>query len=145
MESSRDSLLRSRLTRRTATVTISAPLASSERAVSWKDLYFPVPTIRRERKERPAMTRGSVMILHCKSSEGNVEWMFDAKMTRTLYGAVVASACAYTSDLDGPAMTRGSVMILHCKSSEGNVEWMFDAKMTRTLYGAVVASACAYT
>src|SRR5579864_256421 len=61
MKSSRDSLLRSRLTRRTATVTISAPLASSARAVSWNDLYFPVPTMRRERKERPAMINESDM------------------------------------------------------------------------------------
>src|SRR5580692_11509461 len=61
MKSSSDSLPRSRFTRRTATVTISAPLASRARAVSWKDLYFPVPTIRRERKERPAMINDSDM------------------------------------------------------------------------------------
>src|SRR5712692_4487479 len=73
MRSSSDSLLRSRFTRRTATVTISAPLASRARAVSWKDLYFPVPTIRRERKERPAMRSGSVMTFHCKPGEAIVE------------------------------------------------------------------------
>src|ERR1700692_2346661 len=73
MKSSRDSLLRSRFTRRTATVTMSAPLASSARAVSWKDLYFPVPSIRRDRKERPAIMSGSVMTLHCKPREANIE------------------------------------------------------------------------
>src|SRR5579875_1833772 len=41
------------LTRRTATVTISAPLASTARRVSSKSRYFPVPTIKRERKTRP--------------------------------------------------------------------------------------------
>src|SRR5271168_1666209 len=72
MKSSSDSLLRSRLTRRTATVTISAPLASRARAVSWKDLYFPVPTIRRERKERPAIINESDMqVLYLKRGVGS--------------------------------------------------------------------------
>ena len=52
-------LERSRLTRRTATVTISAPEASMAAAVSGPSLYLPVPTMRRERKRRPAMTRSS--------------------------------------------------------------------------------------
>src|SRR5579871_2775767 len=42
-------------TRRTATVTISAPDASTER-------YLPVPTMRRERYSRPASTNGSAAI-----------------------------------------------------------------------------------
>ena len=42
------------LTRRTATVTISAPLASTAAAFSAKSLYLPVPTISREVKLRPA-------------------------------------------------------------------------------------------
>src|SRR5918993_5596816 len=41
-------------TRRTATVTISAPDASTAAAFSSKLLYFPVPTISREVKVRPA-------------------------------------------------------------------------------------------
>src|SRR3954463_7919762 len=41
-------------TRRTATVTISAPDASTAAAFSWRLLYLPVPTIRREVKLRPA-------------------------------------------------------------------------------------------
>ena len=53
---------RSRLTRRTATVTISAPEASMAAAVSGPSLYLPVPTMRRERKRRPAMTRSSVVV-----------------------------------------------------------------------------------
>src|SRR5262249_36106480 len=47
-------------TRRTATVTISAPEASTARRVSSNERYFPVPTIRRERYSRPASTNGSV-------------------------------------------------------------------------------------
>src|ERR1700756_312479 len=35
-------------TRRTATVTISAPLSSTAERVSAKSVYFPVPTIRRD-------------------------------------------------------------------------------------------------
>ena len=42
------------LTRRTATVTISAPDASSAAAFCSKLLYLPVPTISREVKVRPA-------------------------------------------------------------------------------------------
>ena len=63
MKSSSDSLLRSRFTRRTATVTISAPEASMARAVSCPERYFPVPTIRRERNCLPAMMKESIEIL----------------------------------------------------------------------------------
>jgi hypothetical protein len=42
------------LTRRTATVTISAPDASTAAAFCSKLLYLPVPTISREVKVRPA-------------------------------------------------------------------------------------------
>src|SRR5579859_7085950 len=60
MKSRRDSLVLSvRLTRRTATVTISAPEAAWARAISWKLRYLPVPTIRRDLKARPAITRSS--------------------------------------------------------------------------------------
>ena len=48
-----------RFTRRTATVTISAPDASMAAAVSSKLLYLPVPTTRRERKLRPATVQVS--------------------------------------------------------------------------------------
>ena len=47
------------LTRRTATVTISAPLASSAAAFCAKSLYLPVPTISREVKVRPATVQVS--------------------------------------------------------------------------------------
>src|SRR5690348_1294454 len=49
------------LVRRIATVTISAPLASTARRVSSKSLYFPVPISRRERYARPAMRSGSAI------------------------------------------------------------------------------------
>ena len=48
--------------RRTATVTMSAPDAAWARAISWKLRYLPVPTIRRERKARPAITSSSAMV-----------------------------------------------------------------------------------
>src|SRR4051794_35766348 len=52
-----DSFERSvRFTRRTATVTMSAPLASWQRFISGKLRYFPVPTIRRDANSRPAIT-----------------------------------------------------------------------------------------
>jgi len=47
------------LTRRTATVTISAPLASMAARVSSKSLYLPVPTSSREVKRRPATSKVS--------------------------------------------------------------------------------------
>ena len=49
-------------TRRTATVTISAPEASTAAAFSSKLLYLPVPTIRREVKVRPATVQ---RVGHC--------------------------------------------------------------------------------
>src|SRR3546814_9113201 len=48
------------LTRRTATVTIWAPDAATAAAFCSKSLYFPVPTIRREVKLRPATLHWSV-------------------------------------------------------------------------------------
>src|SRR5262245_54109981 len=48
------------LTRRTATVTISAPDASTAAAFSSRLLYLPVPTISRELKVRPATVQVSV-------------------------------------------------------------------------------------
>src|SRR3954468_24838231 len=42
------------LTRRTATVTICAPEASTAAAFCAKSLYLPVPTISRDEKARPA-------------------------------------------------------------------------------------------
>src|SRR4249919_2413869 len=50
------------LTRRTATVTISAPDASTAAAFCSKSLYFPVPTISREVKVRPATVQLSVNV-----------------------------------------------------------------------------------
>ena len=46
-------------TRRTATVTISAPDASTAAAFCSKSLYLPVPTISRERNVRPATVQVS--------------------------------------------------------------------------------------
>ncbi len=45
-------------TRRTATVTMSAPEASCACAMTACEGYFPVPTMRREVNVRPAMTNG---------------------------------------------------------------------------------------
>src|SRR5438874_6833318 len=52
------SFVRSRSTRRTATVTTSAPDASIASIICAFDAYLPVPTIRRERNSRPAITKG---------------------------------------------------------------------------------------
>jgi hypothetical protein len=48
------------LTRRTATVTISAPDASTAAAFWAKSLYLPVPTISRDAKVRPATVHAVV-------------------------------------------------------------------------------------
>src|SRR5262245_21338657 len=53
------------LTRRTATVIISAPEASWARTMTDGDEYLPVPTIRREENVRSAMIRLSVGIVPC--------------------------------------------------------------------------------
>src|SRR5688572_30603336 len=49
-------------TRRTATVTMSAPDASCARAMTACDGYLPVPMIRRDWNVRPAMTNGESVI-----------------------------------------------------------------------------------
>src|ERR1051326_1855158 len=48
-------------TRRTATVTISAPDASCARTISAGDGYLPVPTISRDVKVLPAITSSSIV------------------------------------------------------------------------------------
>src|SRR5437667_8449670 len=57
------SFVRSRSTRRTATVTISAPDASIARAIVSLSRYFPVPTMRRDWNERPPMVKGMSRIV----------------------------------------------------------------------------------
>src|SRR5882672_2993535 len=52
------SLARSRFTRRTATVTTSAPDAAIACVIVSLSRYFPVPTIKRERNVRPPMVNG---------------------------------------------------------------------------------------
>src|SRR5262245_38078149 len=65
MKSSRDGCERSvTLTRRTATVIISAPLRSNAAAISSLSRYFPVPMIRRELNSRPAMMSLSFILRH---------------------------------------------------------------------------------
>src|SRR5512147_2844611 len=56
-------------TRRTATVTISAPAASMARRVSSKSLYFPVPTISRERYALPPISKLSLTALSPSADE----------------------------------------------------------------------------
>ena len=46
------------LTRRTATVTMSAPEAAWHSRITGCDGYLPVPTMSRDRNVRPAMTKG---------------------------------------------------------------------------------------
>src|SRR5215203_3634330 len=53
------SFVRFRSTRRTATVTTSAPDASIARIMSAFEAYLPVPTIRREWNSFPPMMRGA--------------------------------------------------------------------------------------
>src|SRR5207247_105206 len=51
-----------RSTRRTATVTMSAPEASWASRMTWRVGYLPVPTMRRDRNSRPARINESLMI-----------------------------------------------------------------------------------
>src|SRR6185369_3136607 len=76
-------------TRRTATVTISAPLASTARRVSSKFLYLPVPTISRERYSRPASTNGSFNI--CFSTSADELYDLDAIAVADRPGGVLGA------------------------------------------------------
>src|SRR6266550_6100355 len=78
------SFVRSRSTRRTATVTISAPDASMASIICAFDAYLPVPTMRRERNSRPAITNGC----------GSVTVAGEGKTARSL----AISASAYEVD-----------------------------------------------
>src|SRR5262245_12992117 len=88
------------LTRRTATVTISAPEASTAAAFCSKLLYFPVPTMRREVKRRPATSQPScpsaaadkgddfifVAIFHLHSAERRARHDLEIALDRHLGG-----------------------------------------------------------
>src|SRR3954468_20953958 len=64
-------------TRRTATVTISAPDASTAAAFSSKLLYLPVPTISREVKLRPATVQPSALMSCCTPTSATSDKMHD--------------------------------------------------------------------
>src|SRR5690606_28221246 len=84
-------------TRRTATVTISAPLASIARRVSAKSLYLPVPTISRERNVRPPRVKVSSMWL----INGRARGLF--RSVRDADGAWPSPATDELHDLDDVA------------------------------------------
>src|SRR5215203_2688214 len=71
------SFVRSRSTRRTATVTTSAPDASIAASMWALEAYFPVPTMRRERNSRPpisnlvssAVVRSSAAVISAAANE----------------------------------------------------------------------------
>src|ERR1051325_6617073 len=65
------------LTRRRATVTISAPEASTAAAFSSRLLYLPVPTIRREVKVRPATVQVSALMSCCAVTSTASDKMHD--------------------------------------------------------------------
>src|SRR5688572_10866859 len=85
-------------TRRTATVTISAPDASTAAAFCSKLLYFPVPTMSREMKRRPATSQPSsisaaadkgddlifVAILHLDLAQGRARHDLEIALDRDL-------------------------------------------------------------
>ena len=56
------------LTRRTATVTMSAPDAACACVMTACDGYFPVPTISRDLNVRPAITKGVSVTTRCSST-----------------------------------------------------------------------------
>src|SRR2546423_10336298 len=64
-------------TRRTATVTMSAPDAACACAITACDEYLPVPTMSREEKVRPAMVKGVSVISERLSATHEVD-DFDA-------------------------------------------------------------------
>src|SRR3954464_251929 len=93
MKSRRDSFERSlMLTRRTATVTMSAPDASWACCMTANDEYFPVPTISRDLNSRPAITSGSFMSL-TPTATPTAHEVDDFNLIAVLHiGAVVQSA-----------------------------------------------------
>src|SRR5438876_8452573 len=61
-----------RSTRRTATVTMSAPEASWASRMTWRVGYLPVPTMRRERNSRPARINESRSEEHTSELQSSV-------------------------------------------------------------------------
>src|SRR5437763_12000517 len=78
------------LTRRTATVTTSAPEASIAFWVSTKSLYLPVPTHRRDRNSTPAMVNLS-SFMRCLASADKPDDLDSISISkrRPLKGATV--------------------------------------------------------
>src|SRR6266404_2860144 len=69
-------------TRRTATVTISAPERSTASRVVAKSRYLPVPTMSRERYERPASTNGSSSALGAAVVSIECGWVIQPPPTK---------------------------------------------------------------
>src|SRR5205807_837041 len=87
MKSRIDSPLPGSATRRTATVTISAPDSSIACFMTSFEAYLPVPTMSRELKSLPPSTRFVSYIL-LPSAHGSDD--LDLVAFRKLYGAVLA-------------------------------------------------------
>ena len=105
------------LTRRTATVTISAPDASTAAAFSSRLLYLPVPTISREREGRPATVQrvgldGPAARVH--SAASNEMHDLESSPSSTQHLAEASSAarsrdCARPRPCAGRAQARPSI------------------------------------
>src|SRR6187200_2083926 len=70
-------------TRRTATVTISAPDAACACAITACDGYLPVPTMRRDLKVRPAIVNG--MSVNAQLPTSNSQWRVAYRLPPTAY------------------------------------------------------------
>src|SRR6266498_3508680 len=64
----------SRSTRRSATVTISVPLAANASRIASPEENLPVPTIRRDAKARPAITSGSSRRSSMRCERPPIRW-----------------------------------------------------------------------
>src|SRR5215210_6814202 len=108
------SLVRSTSTRRTATVTTSAPDAPMARDMTPWSRYLPVPTMRRERKLRPPMVRGSsvpiraesVLVMSCPSLSQS------RRSVRKITAGEVSSSSYEVHQLDGISRGEGGLLQL---------------------------------
>src|SRR5262249_59831905 len=96
-------------TRRTATVTISEPDASTARRVSSNDRYLPVPTIRREVYSRPASVKVSLVSIASAASHevDHLDRVSVVKDGRAVLGARHDGAVHLHGDPARPEAERG--------------------------------------
>src|SRR5260221_3399283 len=116
MKSSSDSPCPGRLTRRTATVTISAPEASMASRMFSNDGYFPVPTIRRDLNSFPPSQSDVSYMVPCLPYPLLLQGFMYLVSARLAFGCASPGYCI-TYPLGSPSAAPRQATALHIRSA----------------------------